>query len=442
MSEDSLPILSEREMETLQLVAQGLTNKEIARELVISANTVKVHLRNIFGKLDVSSRTEATMVAVRQGWVAVPQDMAEEQTPAPQEVLPDVEHVEPIARWQRFFLLAVLIFIVAVLAWTWPHSAPLKESLENPLAENPGPVKLADLSSLSSRWQKEVPISVARGRLAVAAVKGRIYAIGGETPGGDVTGVVEIYDPARQAWSLGAGKPVPVANVSGAVLHGKIYVPGGLDFDGQVTDVVEVYDPAVDRWAKIALLPAPRAAYALAVHGAKLYLFGGNDGRQDVATVFLYDPELDEWLTLRPMPSARAFTGAAALGDTIYVVGGYANGQELDTCEVYHPAEDEWAACAPMTGGRGGFSLVAVGQNLFAIGGGWASYLAFNQQYDPLKDRWLRFETPISGQWRNAGAAELDGRVYVVGGWSSEFLNTNLVYQARFNIYLPFSTSE
>ena len=52
-------LLSKREKETLSLVAQGLTNKEIATTLVISENTVKVHLRNIMDKLHASTRQQA-----------------------------------------------------------------------------------------------------------------------------------------------------------------------------------------------------------------------------------------------------------------------------------------------------------------------------------------------------------------------------------------------
>jgi LuxR family maltose regulon positive regulatory protein len=51
--------LSEREIEVLQLIAEGLTNPEIAARLYLSLNTVKVHTRNIYGKLGVNNRTQA-----------------------------------------------------------------------------------------------------------------------------------------------------------------------------------------------------------------------------------------------------------------------------------------------------------------------------------------------------------------------------------------------
>jgi LuxR family maltose regulon positive regulatory protein len=55
--------LSERELEVLQLIAEGLTNQEIASRLYLSLNTVKVHARNIYGKLGINNRTQAAAKA-------------------------------------------------------------------------------------------------------------------------------------------------------------------------------------------------------------------------------------------------------------------------------------------------------------------------------------------------------------------------------------------
>jgi ATP/maltotriose-dependent transcriptional regulator MalT len=52
-------------LEVLGLIAEGLSNREIARRLVLSVGTVKVHTRNIYGKLGVNSRTQALAQAAR-----------------------------------------------------------------------------------------------------------------------------------------------------------------------------------------------------------------------------------------------------------------------------------------------------------------------------------------------------------------------------------------
>jgi DNA-binding NarL/FixJ family response regulator len=61
---------SGREYEVLALVAEGLTNKEIAYRLGISERTVQFHLNSIFNKTDTHSRTEAVALALRKGWIA------------------------------------------------------------------------------------------------------------------------------------------------------------------------------------------------------------------------------------------------------------------------------------------------------------------------------------------------------------------------------------
>jgi DNA-binding NarL/FixJ family response regulator len=64
-----LAALTGREREILVLVAAGMSNKEIAAELVISERTARTHVSNVLGKLNLTSRTQAALVAVREGLV-------------------------------------------------------------------------------------------------------------------------------------------------------------------------------------------------------------------------------------------------------------------------------------------------------------------------------------------------------------------------------------
>ena len=66
------PRLTDRELQVLRLVARGLSNKDVAKDLFISENTVKNHVRNILEKLQLHSRMEAVMYAVRERLLDVP----------------------------------------------------------------------------------------------------------------------------------------------------------------------------------------------------------------------------------------------------------------------------------------------------------------------------------------------------------------------------------
>jgi NarL family two-component system response regulator LiaR len=68
---EPVEVLSKREMEVLRLAARGLSNQDIAEELCLSMRTVQGHLGHIFNKLQVSSRTEAVVRALKEGWVTL-----------------------------------------------------------------------------------------------------------------------------------------------------------------------------------------------------------------------------------------------------------------------------------------------------------------------------------------------------------------------------------
>ena len=64
---EALSALTPREVEVLRLIARGLDNTAIAQELVLTKRTVQNHISNIYGKLNVASRTEAALLAIRRG---------------------------------------------------------------------------------------------------------------------------------------------------------------------------------------------------------------------------------------------------------------------------------------------------------------------------------------------------------------------------------------
>lgn len=66
--------LTEREVEVLQYIVEGMTNKEIAQILMITHHTVKAHVASIIRKIGVKNRLEAALIAVTKGIAIPPQD--------------------------------------------------------------------------------------------------------------------------------------------------------------------------------------------------------------------------------------------------------------------------------------------------------------------------------------------------------------------------------
>jgi DNA-binding CsgD family transcriptional regulator len=436
---EDLGPLSDREMELLRLLTTGATNREIARDLKISVNTVKVHLRNIYAKLNVASRTEATMVAVREGWIAVDRgaEVAAGEAEAVVEALPSPLRL-PAARWPRVSVLRrtglALACVVAIALLFLPQVLQVGANEEriDPIGALSPPVIVQ--GAATNRWQTRAQMPTPRTGLAVVADRELIYAIAGASSEG-ATSRVEVYDPQADAWSRGSAKPTAVGYVKAAVIDGLVYVPGGFDAGEQPRDLLEVYDPAQDRWESRAPLPEALGAYGLAALDGKLYLFGGRGERGYVDSAYRYDPEADAWQSIEQLSGKRGFVAAAALEGRIYVVGGYNGRAEVTTCEVYDPAAGVWSECAPLARPRGGLDLLAVRQQLYAVGGGMETYLAFNERYDPRLNTWTRMETPVNGQWLGLGTAYVSPHIYAIGGWKGAPLSTNESYQALYRVF-------
>jgi DNA-binding CsgD family transcriptional regulator/N-acetylneuraminic acid mutarotase len=431
--------LSDREIEILQLLANGLSNKEIAAKLFLSVNTIKVHLRNVFAKIDVQSRTEATLYAIQHGHITVAVDQAAgaiEESPKVPTIL--IEPPLPIGK--RLALIGLVAISIGLALLIGPRTIAQSGSQAQPFTDSTLTNAVTNLAASDTAWQALAPMTLARGRLATTSIGTQIIAIGGEATGG-VTSLVEIFDTVAQRWRLGSNKPTPVANVSAGVVANKLIVPGGYTLSGVPTTTVEAYDLSTDSWSYLSPMPAPRFAYSIAVYKDQVYVFGGWDGSNYSNSVFVYDAANDRWTTRTSMPIARGFSGAAVSGNAIYVVGGYADGHEFDTCERYLPDDDRWETCAPMTVARGGLGLVTINGRLYAVGGGWTGYLTFSERFDPQADTWTVAPTPFTGQWRGMGVTTIGNDIYALGGWSGQFLGVVEKYNPfPFNIFVPSVT--
>ena len=453
MEQASQGTLSAREQEIVELVATGATNQQIARELTISVNTVKAHLRNIFAKLEVESRTEATLYAIQHGLIQVVQPSGGDGALATQRDGADVEERPgvlmlrrmgwPMGVTQRAIILCSLALVLIVIVW--PRQRVVSSTKENRLLDMQVSAGEDIQVAKNSRWQARAQMPTPRGRFAQADLENMIYVIAGLTDEG-WTARVERYDVLEDLWQRRASKPTAVANVGAVALDGRIYVPGGLDETNTVRDILEVYDPAGDIWTTAASLPMPICAYAIAAFEDGFYLFGGWDGREYLNSVYYYDVSSDSWRKEVPLRTARGFASAARVQDRLYIVGGYDGTSEYRLCESYDPALaarklDPWLTHSPMNAGRAGHSMAFLQGSLYVVGGGWESPLKYNERYDIANDAWSTFESPISGEWRTLGLSAIDSEkgacLYAIGGWSGRYLSTVKAYQTFFRVFLP-----
>ncbi len=435
--------LSKRELQVLEAVAKGMSNQEIGRELVISENTVRVHLRKIYAKLEVQSRTEATMKGLQIGIIEMTPGAgdASAAATAPVGSTPAAVPSPTLSGWQLgYFALAIVVAILVLLTPYWRRT--FNHPAGNPILDAPAaPLANADaaIAPPENQWQLRGQMPTARSRMGVAGFDGKLYLIGGERTSG-TTGLVEIFDPVTQKWQEGAAKPTAVANVQALALGNEIFVPGGCTGETEAVDTVEVFSPAENTWRTAAPLPSPRCAYAAAVYGDKLYLFGGWNGTTYLTETLVYTPAADAWQTLdAPLPAAVGFAAAAALGDGIYVAGGFDGKQEYDTVNRFNPQTETWEPAPPLNHPRGGLGLVALGDTLYAVGGGWTAMVATGEKLAHGESKWVDIASPRVGEWRNLGLAAVDRDIFALGGWDGGYLNEVYAYKTVYKIFIPLS---
>lgn len=432
------PNLSDREIEILNLLGQGKSNKDIAQELFISINTVKVHVNNIYKKLGVSSRTEATVYAIEHGLIENPRSEAEPvHIYIPVSKTSNEEMNQTPAISSKYWWLVVMAGLGLIIGLSL-----LLSKNKNSLA--PTPTVNPIINTLNQeRWWELSDIPTPRKNMAITVWDGSIYTIAGSTVDGP-SDVIERFNSSTNQWDVLSNKPTPVTHAQAATLGGKIYVPGGTRKNGTISSIMEVYDPRTDKWSVLEDLPFPVSHYGLTTFEGNIYLFGGWDGKKDLDTAWVFNPNQEEWRELPPMPVARTEFTVVPLGDKLYFFGGKCKGKPCLQSFTFSPNlensdESAWNEQILLDSSIDFIGAQEVSGSLFLFGLAEEGMIEL-KNYTPQNNMWYTYsEKPTVVPNPGTQLVSIGGNVFFLGGNTSEDTPSEKLirYQAVYTIVLP-----
>jgi DNA-binding CsgD family transcriptional regulator len=463
--------LSERELDVLRCVTRGATNQQIATELDITLNTVKVHLRNIFAKINVSSRTEASLYAIRMGLLDVemlekcdiaPPAKATEATEAAEAT--ETELDEPVSETGVSEETGVsppggqLTEPSAVE--TRPHTVQGEHASEPATRVEPLPVspaqppqtqaqETATPSPAAPAHAAPAPTFFSKTMVITAAVVLVLLLVGiivwttwlfaseGTRSGTAATSTPE--PTGDSIWISSTVMQIPRTDFGLASYGRRLYVIGGRTAAG-VSEVVERYDPDSETWTQLSSKPTPVSDVQVEAIGGKLYVAGGELESGDVSDVFeVYDPSLDKWDRLEDMPEPRSQYASATLNGKLYLFGGWDGSAYCDEVWIFDPDEGAWDSGTPMPEPRGRMGIAVVENEVHLIGGrDNDGVLTVHRAYDQTRDRtglqpWNTL-APLPAPAEDLVTTPVIGDMYTFNPASRE----GLFYRPRSDSWHPF----
>jgi DNA-binding CsgD family transcriptional regulator/N-acetylneuraminic acid mutarotase len=434
--------LSERELEILRLVATGASNKEIAQKLFISPNTVKVHLKNIFGKVGVQSRTEAAMYAIKKGLleIGLQNKLFQGGTEDSSRTLP----ADPIPSEQQntnflsksIKFISIPLFLISILLVL--YFLVFRKGISPEQSEQPVQSQVA-----STEWIAVNNLLFARSNFAVVQFEDSFIIIGGQTENG-ISDTVESFNITTNEKNFLEHKPTPVTDIQAATIQRKIYVPGGITQQGNPTNILEVYDPINNKWETSSPMPVALSAYALVSFEGLLYVFGGWNGNQYVDQSYEFNPASDIWKELPPMPVKRGYANAVVAGGKIYVIGGFDGTNYILDNNIFTPffsgeEGSSWKYASSLPEGRSAMGVVNLTDTLYLVGGkNGTKNDKICMAYFPLTDEWAYLRDFPRTNAYSLGAGTIGGELYILGGIIGDKPSTEInSYKVLYSISIP-----
>lgn len=245
----------------------------------------------------------------------------------------------------------------------------------------------------TNTWVMKKPMPTPRSRVGITVYQNKICVMGGSTDSG-FTGANEVYDPVTDTWEVKASMPAGGrSELAVNAVNGKIYLIGG-SFHimwSIPSNLTEVYDPETDTWTTKASMPTAVYGCASAVVNNKIYVIENSySGEiQNFRLNQIYDQETDTWSYGQPIPiraaeAATAATTGVYAPKRIYVIGG-GESYSYGLNQVYDPATDTWTNGTLMPTPRQSLGVAVLNDTLYAIGGYSINgdHTGANEQYTP-----------------------------------------------------------
>lgn len=236
----------------------------------------------------------------------------------------------------------------------------------------------------TNQWTKLADIPNPTTNLALAAIRGKIYAIGGDR----FQNANREYDPKADSWKLVEPMPTARQHIDCGVYKNKIYISGGLTSWKNITHNQEVYDVKTNTWSEKANIPSLRNNAAVVSLGSLIYFIGGAGTKEDIwgdiLTVETYNVKTNKWVQKNDLPLKLFKPGAVVVDNEIIVLGGQTLINGKNDCSkkvlVYKAKTDQWVETTPLPVKNVFFGCTSIGNKIYVIGGtvggnpDWESY--------------------------------------------------------------------
>jgi len=261
-------------------------------------------------------------------------------------------------------------------------------------------------------------------RMQVRSVMPCLVAIGGKESTNRVSQEVQLFNKEANQWLHLGEMDLPAYCHCVAVLNDFLYVVGGQEmFDNNGSTAmsnVYRYDPRFNIWKKMSCMLETRTDFHVSAIDGYLYAIAGRNHTGPLSSAERYRVDRNKWEPVAELPHAVcAHSGAPCMG-LMYIAGGFASDGFQREVYCYYPNDNRWEPKPKLKTERGLHCMVDYKERLYCIGGnnktnGARRDVLSTEMFDVKTEQWTEVAPLFAGQ-SEAGAAVVDGKIYIVGG--------------------------